>query len=97
MITTNIITLKLPTPPKEAHTTHRLPDIINNLIFAPILCDVGCKVTFSDQKVEVTKNDELLLEGWLDPRNRLWRVSLETTKNYYAVLDTSANVANLLY
>ena len=52
------------------------PKIINILVSAPALCDAGCEVKFTKKEVVVTHNDKIVLEGWRDPTNNLWRVSL---------------------
>ena len=76
MSTTETIQLKIDNLPENAKTGLRLPGIVNNLVAAPILCDAGCEVKFTKKKVTVTKNKKLLLEGWRDPKNNLWRVPL---------------------
>ena len=103
MRTTNVVKLNLPSLPEEAKTAHRLPGLTNNLISAPILCDAGCEIIFSKKKVSVKKDDKLIMEGWRDPLNRLWRVPLDTTpsrtetNNYFAPLTSEPNLAQALY
>ena len=81
MHTTETIELKIENLPKNAKIGHRLPGIVNNLVAAPILCDAGCEVKFTKTDVTVTKNNEILLTGWRDPTNNLWRVPLVQTEN----------------
>ena len=75
MHTTKTIKLRLDLPEK-AKIGHRMPKIINNLVSAPALCDAGCEVKFTKKEVVVTHNDKVVLEGWRDPTNNLWRVPL---------------------
>ena len=81
MHTTETIELKIDNLPNNAKIGHRLPGIVNNLVAAPILCDAGCEVKFTKTDVTVTKNNEILLTGWRDPTNNLWRVPLVQTEN----------------
>jgi hypothetical protein len=96
MHTTKTIKLRLDLPEK-AKIGHRMPKIINNLVSAPALCDAGCEVKFTKKEVVVTHNDKVVLEGWRDPTNNLWRVpliqekvetaNLTESKNYYDIFD----------
>ena len=108
MRTTETVELNLPSLPTNAKIAHRLPGLKNNLLSAPVLCDSGCTVTFSSDNVKVTKDNQLLMEGWRDPVNRLWRVPITPTTaasvsqrnyNYYDVLQngTPNDTANAMH
>ena len=81
MDTTETIELQIENLPENAKIGHQLPGIVNNLVAAPILCDAGCEVKFTKTDVTVTKNNEILLTGWRDPTNNLWRVTLVQKEN----------------
>jgi hypothetical protein len=55
---------------------HRLPGLVNNLLSIAALVDAGCKVFFHCTRCEVTSNDAIILQGWRDPKNRLWWVKI---------------------
>ena len=55
MHTTETIELKIDNLPEKAKTGNKLTGIVNNLVAAPILCDAGCKVKFTNTDVTVTK------------------------------------------
>ena len=92
MATTETLKLPLPDIPVAARTAHRMPGITNNLLSAPVLCDAGCTVTFSKNDVTVMKEKKLILQGWRDPHNRLWRVPLHNENKCEA-----ATVVNNVY
>jgi len=76
MKTTETIELLLKKLPPAARKGHRCPGITNNLLAVSELCDAGCSVYFHKHGVEVEYNGEIVLRGWRDPTNRLWRVPL---------------------
>ena len=50
---------------------------MNNLLSVAELCDAGCSLLFENDKVSVkSKEDKIILRGWRDSRNNLWRVPL---------------------
>jgi hypothetical protein len=52
------------------------PSLTNNLLSIAVLCEAGCKVFFNATGCEVMLNGEIILQGWRDPRHRLWRVHI---------------------
>jgi hypothetical protein len=49
---------------------------MNNLLLVSVLVDAGCEVFFHATGCEVVFNGEVILQGWQDPKNRLWRVRI---------------------
>ena len=76
MTSTHAVNLLLTKLPADARLAHRLPGLVNNLLSVAVLCDAGCEVFFHKHGCEVTHNGEIILRGWRDPKNRLWRVKL---------------------
>jgi hypothetical protein len=74
--TTHAVDLLLWNLPPEVHLGHRLPGLVNNLLFVAALVDAGCKVFFHCTGCEVTFNGAIILQGWRDPKNRLWWVKI---------------------
>jgi hypothetical protein len=57
---------------------HIFPSLVHNsLIYVGQLCNSGCDVTFTREKVEVTKNGQCVMLGLRDLLSRLWRVNLK--------------------
>ena len=52
------------------------PDLQFRLISIGQLCDDECIVTFDKHKKIVSKNKDIIIEGYRDPTNRLWRFPL---------------------
>ena len=77
LATTDTVLLNLPELPDAARRAFRLPSIMNNLLSVAELCDAGCTVLFENDKVSVkSKENKIILTGWRDSRNNLWRVPL---------------------
>jgi hypothetical protein len=68
--------------PHQARKSHISPGLVDNsLISVGQLCDSGCEVTFTRDKVEVKKGGQCIMPGLRDSQSRLWRVNLkESTK-----------------
>jgi hypothetical protein len=68
--------------PQQARKAHILPVLVNNsLISVGQLCDSGCDVTFTREKVELIKDGQCVMSGLRDPQSKNWRVNLkENTK-----------------
>jgi hypothetical protein len=49
---------------------------VNNLLSVAALVDAGCKVFFHCTGCEVTFDGTVILRGWRDPKNKLWRVKI---------------------
>ena len=76
MKTTETLDLLLNKLPPTARTSHRCPVITNNLLSVIKLCNAGCSVLFLKHGVTVEFNGEIVLRGWRDQRNNLWRVPI---------------------
>ncbi len=76
MQTTNVVDLLLSKLPLHACMAHRLPKLMNNLLLVSVLVNAGCEVFFHATGCEVTFNGGVILQGWQDPKNRLWRVRI---------------------
>jgi hypothetical protein len=61
-------------------TGHIVPKLsIASLIGIRVLCEAGCKVTFSKRHCNVYYNEKLILRGFKDPSTDLWTLPLTTT------------------
>jgi hypothetical protein len=76
MTTTHAINLLLCNLPPEAQLGHCLPGLMNNLLSVTALVDAGCKVFFHCTGCKVMFNGMVILRGWRDPKNKLWRVKI---------------------
>jgi hypothetical protein len=66
--------------PPEAIRAHILPGLVHNtLIYVGQLCDSGCDVIFTPDKVEVNKDGKSVMSVIRHKQSRLWRVSLQET------------------
>ena len=76
MKTTETLDLLLNKLPPTARTAHICPGITNNLLAVSTLCNAGCSVLFLEHGVTVEFNGEIVLRGWRDHHNYLWRVPI---------------------
>lgn len=76
MTTTHAIDLLLKKLPPDTRLAHQLPGLTNNPLSIAVICNAGCKVFFHRTGCEVTLNGDLILQGWHDPKNQLWRVKI---------------------
>jgi hypothetical protein len=76
MRTTHAMDLLLQKLPPNARMAHHLPGLVNNLLSVAVLCNTGCKVNFHSTGCNVSLNGEIILQGWRDPKNQLWRVKI---------------------
>ncbi len=76
MTSTHAVDLLLCNLPKTARLGHRLPGLINNLLSVSMLVDSGCDVYFHRTGCEVSFDGKVILRGWRNPTNRLWRVRI---------------------
>ena len=76
MTTTHAVDLLLRNLPPTARLGHRLPGLVNNLLSVATLVDAGCDVYFHRTGCEVSFDGKVILQGWRDPTNRLWRVRI---------------------
>jgi hypothetical protein len=84
--------------PPEARRAHILPGLVHNsLISVGQLCDSGCNVTFTQDKVDVIKNGKSVMSGLRDHKSRLWRVALQETpqSNYKNACHHAHETSNL--
>jgi hypothetical protein len=73
MLTVDLLLWNLP---PEVHLGHRLTGLVNNLLSVAALVDAGCEVFFHCTGCKVTFDGAIILQGWRDPKNRLWRVKI---------------------
>ena len=52
-----------------------------SLISVPVLCDADYQVLFGKQKVQVIKNNKVIIEGDRDAVTNLWLIPLENNEN----------------
>jgi hypothetical protein len=60
----------------EAQLGHYLLGLVNNLLSVAALVDAGCKFFFHCTGCKVTFDGTVILQGWGDPKNKLWRVKI---------------------
>ena len=63
----------------EAKHAEIFPNLHSSLISIVKLCDNECIVTFDKHKVIVSKNKDIIIEGYQDPTNGLWWFPLHNT------------------
>jgi hypothetical protein len=74
---THTATLDLPSFPTAAIQAHILPGLDQySLLSVGQMCDSGCDVTFTSNKVAVTQGTATILTGTHDKDSGLWRVPL---------------------
>lgn len=70
--------LHIPELPKAARLAHIFPDFVGRSLLAiPTLCQHGCVVTYTHNRVRITFNGKDILPGVLDPATNLWFHYLE--------------------
>jgi hypothetical protein len=82
----------------EARRAHILPGLVHNfLISLGKLCDSGCDVIFTRDKVEVNKDGKSVMPGIRDQQSRLWRVYLKEApeSNYKNACNHAHETSNL--
>ena len=76
----NGIHTPIPDPTKklssQAKHAEIFPNLHPSLISIGQLCDDECIVTFDKHKFIVSKNKDIIIEGYQDPTNGLWRFPL---------------------
>jgi hypothetical protein len=76
MTNTHAVDLLLWSLPPEARLGHRLPGLVNNLLSVAALVNARCEVFFYCTSCKVTFDRAIILQGWRDPKNRLWWVKI---------------------
>jgi hypothetical protein len=57
-----------------------MPDMTTASLFGiHILCKVGCKVLFDDNKCQVIYNSKVILTGYKDPASNLWTLPYQAS------------------
>jgi hypothetical protein len=80
VVSTHICDIIIPSLPMML-MGHIVPGItMASLIGIRILCKVGCKVTFDEEKCEVLHKDNIILLGYKDPTTDLWTLPLTPDK-----------------
>ena len=66
---------KIPHKKLSIQATHAeiFPNLHSSLISIGKLCDDECIVTFDNHKFIVSKNKNVIIEGYQDPKNGLWQ------------------------
>jgi hypothetical protein len=82
---THTETLDLPSFPNSARQAHILPGLYqHSLLYVGHMCDSGCAVTFTENKVRVTHGATTILTGQRDKEAGLWRTPLGNTNSAQA-------------
>ena len=66
-----------PDLPATAQQGHAFNEMDKSLVLVPVLCDAGCQVLFGEHKVQVIKNNKVIIEGDRDAVTNLWLIPLE--------------------
>jgi hypothetical protein len=83
---THTETLNLPSLPNASRQAHILPGLAqHSLLSVGQMCDSGCAVTFTANKVAVTHGATTILTGQNDKESVMWRVHLGNTNSAQAV------------
>ena len=70
-----------PDLPATAQQGHAFNEMDKSLISVPVLCDADCQVLFGKKKVQVIKNNKVIIEGDRDAVTNLWLIPLENNEN----------------
>jgi hypothetical protein len=84
--------------PPQARRAHILPGLVHNsLISVGQLCDSGCDVIFTRDKVEVNNDGESVMSGVNNQQSRLGRVDLKEApkSNYKTACNHAHKTSNL--
>jgi hypothetical protein len=76
MTTTHAVDLLLCNLPPEAQLGHHLLGLVDSLLSIAALVNAGCKVFFHCTGCNVTFDGTVILQGWHDPKNKLWCVKI---------------------
>ena len=68
-----------PDLPAIAQQGHPFKEMDRSLVSVPVLCDAGCQVLFGEHKVQVIRNNKVIIEGDRDAVTNLWDVRLQKT------------------
>ena len=78
-ILTHICDIVIPGLPTVL-TGHIMPNMTTSSLFGiRILCKLGCKVLFDNNKCQVIYNNKVILTGYKDPVSNLWTLPIWTT------------------
>jgi hypothetical protein len=87
---THTATLDLPSFPNSARQAHILPGLDQHSLLSVVqMCDSGCAVTFTANKVTVTHGSTIILTGQRDKESGLWRAPLGNTNSAQAAPEHS--------
>ena len=92
MKTTETLDFLLDKLPPSARTAHRCPGITNNLLAVSTLCNDGCSVIFLGHGVTVEFNGEIVLRGWRDQSNNLWRFPITSEGEGHSIIPSTPPV-----
>jgi hypothetical protein len=82
---THTATLNLPSLPHVARQAHILPGLNQHpLLYVGQICESGCTVTFTANKIAVTNGATTILTGQRDKDSFLWRAPLANSTSAQA-------------
>ena len=83
MTTTTTAEFKWNDVSQKGKTCHKVKGLVHNLAAVSNLVDEGNEVTFRTDDAIVTRNRDkrIILRGWRDQSNRLWRVPIDDKNN----------------
>jgi hypothetical protein len=89
---THTANFDLPSFPSESRQAHILHGLAHHpLLYVGKMCDSGCAITFTANKVSVTNGAATILTGQRDKDSGLWRVPLGNTNSAQATPDHAAH------
>ena len=68
--------------PAIAQQGHAFKEMDKSLVLVPVLWDAGCQVLFGEYKVQVIRNNKVIIEGDCDAVTNLWLILLENNNSY---------------
>ena len=86
--------IDIPGLPPAATQSHIVPDMTtHNLLSVGQLCDAGCSATITNEKIEVTHEDKVILTGTRSPETTLWHLDLPSEVEPESIFPYHANAA----
>ena len=86
--------LKIAALPIQARKAHVFPQLKTSLISIPQLCDAGYKAIFDENKVDIVKDNKILLDGHRDKESNLYMIDLDRASKRQKTEKSIAQINN---
>ena len=80
MISNEQAFVNLPNLPSAAKQAHIFPNISKNLLSLGQLCDTDCEVKLTKNKIVITRNHQIILQGTRNHLNGMWLLPLTSNQ-----------------